>query len=691
MSTTPTPGGPLRGRIDDPLLTPFDLKGVRLRNRIVSTSHEPAYGEDGMPKDRYRAYHVAKAVGGVGLTMIGGSAVVSPDSPPAFGNLLLYRDEIVDWLRRLTEEVHDVGAAVMCQVTHLGRRTSNYTGDWLPVVAASPLREPAHRAFPKQAELWDLDRIVDDYVAAAQRCVAGGLDGIELEAYGHLLDGFLSPATNHRDDDFGGDLAGRLAFPRRVVAAVRTAVGTDFPVGIRLVIDEDLPHGLQASEGIAALRTLTHDGVDFVSVIRGHIDNDVGLVKVIPIMGMRSAPFLDFVGEVKQSVDIPVMHAARIADVTTARYAVESGLLDLVGMTRAQIADPQLVAKLTRGDEDRIRPCVGASYCLDAIYDSGDAKCIHNPATGRELTLPQVIAPTTGARRRAVVVGGGPAGLEAARVLAERGHHVVLFEANSRPGGQLLLASTSARRRDLVAIADWRADEARRCGADLRFGTYAEAGEVLAESPDLVVVATGGLPNREFLTVGADLVDDTWDLLSRAVQPGAEVLVYDDNGAFPGMDAVEFLVDAGSSVDYVTPERALAPDVGGMNIPAYLTAFARGGVSVTLAHRLTRVERDGARLRAVLFSEYAELETVRVVDQVVVEHGTLPNADLYHQLQPRSVNGGAVDVAELLAMRPQSLRTHRDGAFQLFRIGDAVTSRNVHAAVLDALRLCAPM
>ncbi len=160
---------------------------------MVSTSHEPAYAVDGMPQDRYRLYHLEKARGGVGLTMIGGSAVVSPDSPPAFGNLLLYRDEVVPWLRRLTDDVHEAGAAVMCQVTHLGRRTSNYSGDWLPVVYPSRLREPAHRAFPKVAEAWDLDRIVRDYADAAVRCRDAGLDGIEIQSYGHLFDALALP------------------------------------------------------------------------------------------------------------------------------------------------------------------------------------------------------------------------------------------------------------------------------------------------------------------------------------------------------------------------------------------------------------------------------------------------------------------------------------------------------------------
>lgn len=673
----------------DPLLQPYTLRHLTLRNRVVSTSHEPAYGEDGMPKDRYRLYHVEKARGGVGLTMMGGSAVVSPDSPPSFGNLLLYRDEIIPWLRRLTDDVHTLGAAVMCQVTHLGRRTSNYAGDWLPVVSASPLREPAHRAFPKEAEAWDLDRIVRHYAEAALRCWAGGLDGIELQHYGHLLDSFLSPATNHRHDELGGDLEHRMAFPRRVIRAVREAVGPDFIVGIRMSLDEDRDGGLTEDEAVTALRAYVEDGIDFVSTIKGTIESDQSLVKVIPSMGQASAPFLEWTGRIRERVGIPVMHAARIADVATARYAVREGLVDLIGMTRAHIADPHLVNKIAAGQEDRIRPCVGANYCLDAIYQSGDTKCIHNPATGREQTLVHEIGQVSELRRRAVVVGAGPAGLEAARVLGARGHAVTLFEAGDEVGGQIRLTSSSPHRRDLIGIVDWRLAEAKHHGVDVRTGRFVEAGEVLAEEPDIVIVATGGLPNREFLLDGAELVHDVWDVMDGSLRARGSVLVFDDNGQHPGMDAAETLALRGCAVEFVTPERVIAPEVGSMNSPAYLKTFAEHGVTVTLPYYLRRVRRtEDRRLEATLWSEYADLEVTRIVDHVVVEHGTLPVADLYHELVPGSRNGGEVDLDALIAGAPQQIVRNEAGRYQLFRIGDAVTSRNIHAAIYDALRLC---
>ena len=673
-------------RATDPLMQPFDLRHLRLRNRIVSTSHEPAYAEDGMPKRRYALYHAEKAKGGAALTMIGGSAVVAPDSPPSFGNLHLYRDEIVPWLASVAEAVHEHGAYVMCQITHLGRRTSNYSGDWLPLVAASPLKERAHRAVPKQAETWDLTRIVAAYADAARRCQAGGMDGIEIEAYGHLFDGFLSPATNLREDEFGGSPENRLRFPSMVVRAIREAVGPDFIIGLRPAVDDLLPGGLSEPEGIAAMRRLVSDGIDFVSVIRGHIDTDAGLAKVIPPTGTPSAPHLDFAGQVRQALGIPVMHASRVADVATARHAVANGLVDLIGMTRAQLADPHLASKIAAGQEHRIRPCVGAGYCLDAIYQGSDTKCIHNPSTGRELHLPHLVTRTERSIRRAVVVGAGPAGLEAARVLGERGHAVTVLEAAHAPGGQLLLASRVPARRELIGIVDWRIAELEGLDVKIRCNTYADEESVLAYEPDVVIVATGGVPDTSSL--GPHVIEG-WDVLSGAKAPLGDVLLYDDNGGHAGLDVARALIEAGAELEYVTPERILGPEIGGINYPLYAKVFAQADTRTTLLHELRSVERrpDG-KLRALLYSEAADHAVERVVDHVVVEQGTMPNDELYFALLPGSTNLGEVDQQALLDLRPQEIHRNDTGGYQLFRIGDAVNSRNVHAAIYDAFRLC---
>jgi 2,4-dienoyl-CoA reductase-like NADH-dependent reductase (Old Yellow Enzyme family)/thioredoxin reductase len=673
---------------NDPLLQPYKLKHLVLRNRIMSTAHEPAYSEDGLPKDRYRLYHVEKAKGGIALTMTAGSAIVAADSPPPFGNLAAYKDEIVPWLKRLTDDVKAHGAAVMIQLTHLGRRTNWNKGDWLPVLAPSPVREPAHRAFPKEAELWDLDRIVTQYADAAVRMQAGGMDGIELECYGHLIDQFWSPATNQRTDDYGGSLDNRLRFMMRVLSAIRARVGQGFIVGARLVADEDWSQGLSREEGLEICRRLVASGhIDFLNVIRGRIESDALLSKVIPIHGMAAGPHIDFAGEIRAATRFPVFHAARIPDVATARHAIREGKLDMVGMTRAHLADPHIVAKIAAGVEDRIRPCVGATYCLDRIYEGGEALCIHNAATGREATMPHVITRSTGPRRKVVVVGAGAAGLEAARVSAERGHAVTVLEAQPKAGGQLQLLARSPRRREMIGIVDWRIAELERLGVEIRYGVMAEADDVTALAPDVVIVATGGIAQSPRLAAGADLVVSSWSILTSEVAPGREVLLYDDNGGHPGMQAAEAIAAAGSTLEVVTPERFFAPEIGGLNHVPYAKAFNAAGVRVTINTRLVSVARSGNRLAATLGSDYGARTETRIVDQVVVEHGTTPLADLYFELVPRSINLGEVDYGALIAGRPQTIVRNAAGTFRLWRIGDAVSSRNVHAAIYDALRL----
>jgi hypothetical protein len=284
---------------------------------------------------------------------------------------------------------------------------------------------------------------------------------------GHLIGQFLSPYTNRRTDPFGGSTENRARFGLMVHEAIRRRVGGDFLVGIRFVVDEDTEKGIDFEECVRLARIFERAGhVDFFNCIFGRMDTDLALAEHnMPGMSQPIAPFLRTVGAFKREVGLPVFHAARIPDIATARHAIRDGLLDMVAMTRAHMADPNIVNKLARGEEERIRPCVGASYCT---YKK--VACIHNPATGREQVLPQVVERSERPGRKVAVVGGGPAGLEAARVSAERGHEVVLFEAGSRLGGQMLIAVRATWRRDLIAVVDWRAAELARLGADVRLG-----------------------------------------------------------------------------------------------------------------------------------------------------------------------------------------------------------------------------
>ena len=539
---------------NDPLLQPYQLKHLTLRNRIMTTSHEPAYGEDGMPKDRYRLYHLERAKAGVAMVMTAGSASVSRDSPPVFTNLLVWKDEVVPWMKRLTDDCHEAGAAVMIQLSHLGRRTRWDKGDWLPVLAAGPSREPSHRAFPKVMEDWDISRVVKDYADAAERMAAAGVDGVEFECYGHLMDQFISPLTNGMPAGpyDASSLDNRLRFAFDVLQACRDRVGPKFLLGMRYVADEDAPGGLPVEEGVEMARRFKASGlVDFVNIIRGRIHTDPAMTDVIPIQGMKSSPHLDLAGRIKAEVGLPTFHAARIADVATARFAVSSGQLDMVGMTRAHMADPHIVQKIVEGREEDIRPCVGATYCLDRIYQGGMALCIHNPATGREETVPHTITRAEVAKK-VVIVGAGPAGLEAARVAAERGHRVVVFEAADEPGGQVRLTARTKRRSEMIGIIDWRMAQAAARDVEFRFNTFAEAGDILAEKPDVVIIATGGLPEKDILEFGNDLTVTSWDILSGDVKPGQNVLLYDDAGDHTALQAAQALTEAGATVEIMT-------------------------------------------------------------------------------------------------------------------------------------------
>lgn len=666
----------------DPLLQPIRIGHVEMRNRIMSTSHACGLEEGGMPTDRYQTYHEEKARGGIGLTMFGGSSNVSIDSPSVFRQLNIGVDEIIPHLQSFSRRVHDQGAALMCQISHLGRRGEANKGAQLPTIAPSVVRETLHRSIPREMDEADIRRVTEDFARAAARCKEGGLDGIEILGGGHLVGQFLSPATNRRADRWGGSLDNRCRFGLGVLEAIRAAVGRDFLVGFRFVVDEGHEEGLGFEESLAIAHRFEREGVlDFFNAVYGRMDTAIGLATDnMPGMASPMAPWLAQAAAFREKISLPVFHAARIADVATARHAIREGLIDMVGMTRAHIAEPHLVAKIVAGEEERVRPCVGATHCMSADMRP---TCLHNPATGHERVLKQVIDKAA-ERRRAVVVGAGIGGLEAARVLAARGHEVVLIEAAPRPGGQVLLAARAHWRRDIAGIVDWRVGEIERLGVDLRLNTFADAEMVGEFDPDLVVIATGGVPNIDWLP-GAEHVTSPWDILDGTVKPADDVLVIDGTGRHVALTAADACHAAGAKVRFVSVDEMLVEEQAYAERVIWRRWAREKRLVVHFEEMLIGVRADGNGLVATLRNELTGETSEMRAAQVIWDYGTRPADEVFHALAPEAANGGVTHLGALSEGRAQPLTGQ---GYELHRIGDAVSSRNVHAAVQDALRLC---
>jgi len=292
-------------------------------------------------------------------------------------------------------------------------------------------------------------------------------------------------------------------------------------------------------------------------------------------------------------------------------------------------------------------------------------------------------------KRKVVVVGAGPGGLEAARVCAERGHEVYVFEAQPNAGGQVRISSLTPRRREMISIIEWREAQCLKMGVTFRFNHYAEVGDVTEHDPDVVIIATGGLPNIELFESGEDakLVETSWDMITGDIKPADDILIYDESGDHPAMQAAEIAVAAGSKVEIMTPDRIFAPDIMAMNLVPYMRSLQEKDVTFTVTRRLLNVERMGNKLLATIGTDYSDHSRTKEYDQVIVNYGTLPLDELYFALKPLSSNGGAVDHENLIKGKPQTTIRNANGQFQLFRIGDAVSARNTHAAIYDALRL----
>jgi 2,4-dienoyl-CoA reductase-like NADH-dependent reductase (Old Yellow Enzyme family)/NADPH-dependent 2,4-dienoyl-CoA reductase/sulfur reductase-like enzyme len=673
----------------DPLFAPLTIRHATIKNRFLSTSHAPGYAVRGNVTERYIAYEAEKAKGGVGLVQFGGATAVSVENSFHYGQINGAVDGVIPQYQRMAAAIHAYGALCTVQLTHGGRRERWDDANWLPAFAPSGLRELAHRSFPAEMEDHDINRIVADYARAVQRAKEGNLDGVEISTQaGTLIEQFWSPAMNKRSDGYGGSFGNRVRFGLEVLEACRKAVGEEFLIGIRMPGDEMLKGGLNHEDCIEIARHYARTGlIDFISVVGGTAVDYKAQAQIWPTLWVPSAAYLKLAGAIKSEVSIPIFHATRMTDAATAVYAVKEGYLDMVGMTRAFLADPHHVRKLIENREAEIRPCVGAGYCVDRVLMGKDALCIHNVATGRELSLPQVLERSTGPRRRVVVIGGGPAGLEAARICATRGHAVTLFEATGELGGQVVLAAKATWRQGLSGIVRWLAGEMERLGVAVHLHHLAEAQDIHSEAPEVVIVATGGLPEVGHFA-GREFAATIWDILSGQIEPGSHVLVHDESGGHAPLSCAQFLAARGAIVEIVTPDRVLGLEMAETNYGAHMTELYKAGVSITPDARLVRVSRKGNRLIAELENTYTGKTFSRDVDQVVGDYGTVPNASLYEELKPFSRNLGELDLGALARGRPQTIDRNPSGSFFLYRIGDAWAGRNIHAAMLDAMRIC---
>ena len=644
------------------LFTPIPVGNVILKNRIFSSGHAEAMAENGRPTERLRRYHEAKARGGCALTIFGGSSSVHPSSPAAaWKQIANHDDSVIPGYRAIADAVHQHGCLVFTQLTHLGRRAQSDPEVASALLAPSQIPERVHREVPHELEPEQIAELVHAFGEAARRCRDGGLDGIEISmAHNHLIDQFWSPRFNERVDDYGGSLDNRMRFGFEVLHEIRRRVGRDFVVGARISGDEFTPGGLTASDMAAIARHLVASGlIDFLSIIGGGAHTYALQAAAVPNMSFTPAVFVPLAAAIKDAAPgVAIFHASRIVDPLQADAIVAAGQVDVVGMTRALIADPDLPRKAFEGRLDDIRACVGANEgCIDRIYQGKPVTCVQNPATGREAELGEVRPAAT--PRKVVVVGGGVAGLEAARMAALRGHRVVLLEKATQLGGQVLLAArAAAARAEYAGIVRFLAGQIRKLGVDVRLGVEATAPVVLAEHPDAVIVATGShayvppVPGID----GKHVVTDR-DVLAGEAKLGANVVVIDDVHTEQALSTAELLLEHARRVEVISPLFYVGQDIGVTSIaPLYARLYAKG-VVLTPCSELRAVEGSTVIVANVFSGAERRIEGV---DSVVLATGSRSTDGLYRALKGH--------VPELHAA------------------GDCVAPRGVHQAILDGTR-----
>ncbi len=655
------------------LYAPLELRGKVLRNRIVSTPHATGWGHDGVLDPREVDYHIRKAAGGVGLVMTFGSASVDPTTAASYGSISLWDERNEAELRRLADGVHRHGALCMSQLTHMGRRgTSTMTG--IPLRAPSDLPEGVHLEVPVPLDVSELPEIVQRFAEAAVTLERCGWDGCEVTSVGgHLIEQFFDPGINTRTDEYGGSLENRTRFGREVLEAVRAAVSDDFIVGFRMTVDQYMTGGLGTDELIEIARSLTSTGaIDLLSLTGGTGATRLSTAYAVPGDQLPEGVFNERARRFREALGIPVVVAGRNVEPAMADAAVADGI-DLVAMTRAIIADPDLPAKAAAGRSPR--PCIGINEgCIGRLYTARPMWCSVNPGI-RDPELAELSS--TDSPGTVVVVGGGVAGLEAARGAALRGHRVVLYERRAGLGGRARLAGLRKGRERWALYIDWLRAEAEGAGAELRTGVDATAQDVLADAPDAVILATGSRLRSTAAIPGPVPVVDV-DVLLEHGPPEVRTrsaLVLDDEGGFLAPSAAERLVAEGFSIEIATSHPVVGAEIDPTQQPFVFQGLELAGVVMTPHLGGVASDGDGVILRNIYTERDERRDGVGLVVVAGYRHGVVELRDQLRALEPEL---HVVVVGDAL-----SPRTLLDAVSEGARAGAEVTvKRAVRAGLL---------
>ena len=641
--------------------TPLQLGPVTVSNRIVFSAHLTNYAEGGLPTEQHAAYYAERAKGGAGLIITEEHSTHPTDWP--YEKLIHgFNREVIPGYRRITDAVHRHRVPIFAQINHNGGQASSMYSR-LPVWAPSAVADPLFREVPKAVNAAEIAEIVASYALVAGHCVEGGFDGVELQcSHSSIVRGFLSPATNLRTDEYGGSLANRARILIDIVAAVRAEIGPELALGVRLCGDELIEGGTRIDEAVEVAKMVEATGhVDYINTSIGVATASLFMIEASMHIPPGYAMFIP--AAVRAAVDLPVVGVGRFKDPLQAERALSEGLCDLVGVVRGQIADPDFVRKAKAGFTDDTRLCLSCNQeCVGRMGLNRWLGCIENPRTGREslgVGTPQPV--TVG--RKVLVVGAGPAGMQAAIAAARNGHHVTVCEQESAAGGQVRLAASVPNRVEFGDLVRNQLNECGRLGVEFEYGVTVTAQEVARRGADSVVIATGARPSTHYwmpedLAGGSGWIVDVRDVLTGKAQPAGKVLVIDEIGFHHATSVGELLADRGCEVEIMTPGMVVGQDLGiTLDMENWWIRAGSKGIVQTTNSGVMGIEGHTVQLQ----HHPTGTQLTREPDWLVLALPADPVDELYFELKAAGVD--------------------------VHRAGDAVAPRRAHSAVIEGERV----